>query len=170
MEQLAPWIQTIADSLLDRVTGKQQFDVVDDYALPLAIDVIATMLGIDARQHERFRAWSRVLVAPSASVERNTRKTAKLGRVMEDFVGYLQRICTERRRSPRNDLITSLLQAEESGDRLSDEELFSMVLLIAVVGHETSVYMIANAGANTLGAARSAGDPTRQPRTGAAGN
>ncbi len=63
---------------------------------------------------------------------------------MEDFIGYLRAIFAERRVEPRNDLISSLLQVEEAGDRLSEEELFSMLLLLIVVGHETSVNLIGN--------------------------
>ena len=125
-------------------------DVIEDYALPLAVDVIGELLGMGERDHQRLRAWSRVLVAPSASSARNEAKTARLRRVMEDFVGYLQRLCEQRRRAPQRDLISSLLAAEEAGDHLSQEELYSMVLLIVVVGHETSVHLIGNSVHNLL--------------------
>ena len=129
---------------------QRHLDVIEDYALPLAIDVIGELLGMGERDHHRLRAWSRVLVAPSASSARNEAKTAKLRRVMEDFVAYLQRLCEQRRRAPQRDLISSLLAAEEAGDHLSQEELYSMVLLIVVVGHETSVHLIGNAVYNLL--------------------
>ncbi len=119
-------------------------DVVEEFALPLAIEVIADLLGIDASNHQRVRAWSRMLVSPSASNERNAQKTARLRRVMEDFVAYLTQLCAERRRQPRQDLISALLVAEDAGDQLSQDELFSMVLLILIVGHETSVHLISN--------------------------
>ncbi len=125
-------------------------DVIEDFALPLAVDVIGELLGMGERDHHRLRAWSRVLVAPSASNIRNEAKTAKLRRVMEDFAGYLQHLCEQRRRTPQRDLISSLLAAEEAGDHLSQEELYSMVLLIVVVGHETSVHLIGNAVYNLL--------------------
>ena len=83
-------------------------------------------------------------MAPSADPERNTRKTIRLRQVMEDFVQYLANACETRRRAPRADLLTMLLQVEEAGERLSQEELYSMVLLLVVVGHETSVYLIGN--------------------------
>jgi cytochrome P450 len=120
-------------------------DVIADYALPLAVEVIGELLGVGERDQHRLAGWSHVLVAPSANSARNEAKTAKLRRVMEDFVGYLQTLCEQRRRNPRPDLISSLLGAEEAGDRLSPEELYSMVLLIVVVGHETSVHQIGNA-------------------------
>ena len=63
---------------------------------------------------------------------------------MEDLIHYLGEVFAERRRQPRADLISSLLAAEEAGDMLSEEELFSMVLLLVVVGHETTVNLIGN--------------------------
>jgi cytochrome P450 len=150
VDQLTPRIEQIAGQLLARVQGRGQMDVIEEYALPLAVEVIGELLGMETRDHQRLRSWSRVLVAPSANSARNEAKTVRLRRVMEDFVGYLQTVCEQRRRSPRPDLISSLLAAEEAGERLSPEELYSMVLLIVVVGHETSVHLIGNAVYNLL--------------------
>jgi cytochrome P450 len=150
IDQLTPRIAQIACALLDRAAPQHHMDVIEDYALPLAVDVIGELLGMGERDHHRLRAWSRVLVAPSASSARNEAKTAKLRRVMEDFVGYLQRLCEQRRRAPQRDVISSLLAAEEAGDHLSQDELYSMVLLIVVVGHETSVHLIGNAVYNLM--------------------
>lgn len=150
VEQLTPRIEQIACHLLDRVQDHRQMDVIEDYALPLAVEVIGELLGMGERDHQRLRSWSRVLVAPSASSARNEAKTARLRRVMEDFVAYLRKLCEQRRRLPRADLISSLLAAEDAGDRLSQDELYSMVLLIVVVGHETSVHLIGNAVYNLL--------------------
>ena len=61
------------------------------------------------------------------------------------FVGYLQNLFEARRKDPKDDLISALLAAEEAGDRLSTEELFSMVILLIVAGHETTVTLIGNA-------------------------
>jgi cytochrome P450 len=145
VEGLAPRIEQIAANLLAQAAARRRLDAIEEYALPLAIDVIGELLGMPERDHHRLRAWSRVLVAPSASSARNEAKTAKLRRVMEDFAAYLGGVCAQRRKSPRPDLLSSLLAAEEAGDRLSAEELYSMVLLIIVVGHETSVHLIGNA-------------------------
>jgi cytochrome P450 len=63
---------------------------------------------------------------------------------MEDFINYLRAIFVARRAQPRDDLISSLLAAEEAGDVLSEDELFSMILLLIVVGYETSVNLVGN--------------------------
>lgn len=144
VEQMEPRLRTIAHDLLDRAAPRGEMDYVDDFALPFSIAVIAELLGIPSRDRHRFRAWSHILVAPSTDAARNERKTARLAQVMQDFVDYLQDIFAARRRTPQPDLITSLLDAEDAGDRLSTEELFSMILLLTVVGHETSVFLLAN--------------------------
>jgi cytochrome P450 len=127
VEQMEPRLRMIAHDLLDRIAPRGEMDYVDDFALPFSIAVIAELLGIPSRDRHRFRAWSHILVAPSADAARNERKTARLAQVMQDFVAYLQGIFTARRRAPQPDLITSLLEAEESGDRLSTEELLGVI-------------------------------------------
>ncbi|WP_298980550.1 cytochrome P450 family protein [Caldilinea sp.] len=144
VETLAPRLREIAEDLMAGVVGRGRMDYVHDFALPFSIAVIAELLGVPERDHSRFRAWSHILMAPSSDNARNVRKTERLQRVMVDFVRYLEELCAERRRAPRADLITRLLEAEEAGDRLSTEELYSMVLLLTIVGHETSVYLLAN--------------------------
>lgn len=144
IEGLEPQLRTTAHRLLDRVSARGQMDYIQEFALPFSIAVIGDLLGIPSRDHHRFRAWSHILVAPSSDSARNLRKTERLQQVMTDFVGYLEKICAERRRSPQPDLISFLLAAEEQGDSLNTEELFSMVLLLTVVGHETSVFLLAD--------------------------
>lgn len=144
IEQLADRVQAIADELLDKVADAGRMDLIDDFAFPLPIIVIAELLGIPPEDRDRFRHWSRALVTPTANVERTLRKLEKSRRSMEDFIGYLGDIIEQRRRETQDDLISSLIQVEEAGDRLSEEELFSMLLLLIVVGHETSVNLIGN--------------------------
>lgn len=142
--QLEPRIQTIADQLLDQVQHQGQMDLIEEFAFPLPMIVIAELLGIPPRDRLRFRNWSTAFVTPSANLERSSKKMAKAGQVMEDFTRYMRQVFAARRREPRNDLISHLLQAEENGDTLSEEELFSMVILLIVAGHETTVNLIGN--------------------------
>jgi cytochrome P450 PksS len=144
VDQLQGRIETVAHELLDRIQPQGQADLIDAFALPLPIIVIADLLGIPTRDRNRFRTWSNALVAPSADAARNAKKLAKSRQLMQDFIAYLREVFAARRKQPRDDLITSLLQAEEAGDVLSEQELFSMILLLVVVGHETTVNLIGN--------------------------
>jgi cytochrome P450 PksS len=129
---------------LDAVQDKGATDLIEAFALPLPIIVIAELLGVAARDRNRFRAWSNALVAPTPDAARNKQKLVKSRQLMEDFISYLRAIFVARRAQSRDDLISSLLAAEEAGDVFSEDELFSMILLLIVVGHETSVNLIGN--------------------------
>lgn len=144
VEQMQGQIEEIAHKLLATMQPKGEADLIEAFAFPLPIIVIAELLGVPARDRNRFRAWSNALVAPSPDFARNQQKLIKSRQLMEDFINYLRAIFAARRAQPRDDLITSLLAAEEAGDVLSEDELFSMILLLIVVGHETSVNLIGN--------------------------
>lgn len=133
-------VQAVADQLLDRVQANGQMDLIDDFAFPLPIVVILEMLGIPPEDRERFRDWSNAFVAPSLT-EEAWREAAVL---LTEFTDYLRGIFAQRRAAPQNDLITGLVQAEEAGDRLTEAELFAMVVLLIVAGHETTVNLIGN--------------------------
>ncbi|RIK42623.1 MAG: cytochrome P450 [Chloroflexi bacterium] len=144
VQQMAGRVQDIADDLLDRVQARGRMDLIEDFAFPLPMTVIAELLGIPARDRARFRRWSDAFVTPSVNLQRSTKKYLKTRRLMEDFTGYLRQVFADRRQRPHNDLISSLLAVEEAGDRLSEEELFSMMILLVVAGHETVVNLIGN--------------------------
>ena len=144
VEQLQDKIENVAHALLHTVHAKGSTDLIEAFAFPLPIIVIAELLGVPAKDRNRFRAWSNAIVAPTPDSARNAQKLAKSRQLMEDFINYLRAIFAARRAQPRDDLISSLLAAEEAGDVLSEDELFSMILLLIVVGHETSVNLIGN--------------------------
>jgi cytochrome P450 len=133
-------VQTIADGLIDKVEGRGEMDLIDDYAFPLPIVVIAQILGIPPEDRDRFRAWSNAFVTPTLTEEAWQQAAA----LLQQFVEYLRTIFAERRQHPQGDLITALLQAEEAGDKLSERELFAMVILLITAGHETTVNLIGN--------------------------
>jgi cytochrome P450 len=141
VEELRPRIEVIADELLDRVAAGGAMDLVDDFAFPLPITVIAELLGIPVEDRDRFRSWSNTFVLPPLTEELQE----QFARHTEEFVAYLDDLFRERRATPADDLVSALVQAEEQGDHLSENELYSMVVLLIVAGHETTVSLIANA-------------------------
>ena len=141
VEQLRPRIQVIADGLIDDIEEKGEADLVDSYAFPLPIIVIAELLGIPAVDRDRFRVWSNTFVSPSLGED-------ALDVFLEhtqQFLTYLTQLFERRRADPADDLVSALLQAEEQGDSLKENELFSMMILLIIAGHETTVSLIANA-------------------------
>jgi cytochrome P450 len=147
VEQLRPRIQAIADELLDAVEERREMELVEEFAFPLPITVIAELLGIPDADQRRFREWSDAVVRPSIGPSELERFAGQ----MRDFVAYLRELFERRRREPADDLISALLQAEEAGDSLSEAELFSTVILLIVAGHETTVSLIGSAVLALLG-------------------
>ena len=138
VEQLRPRVQAIAEALLDAVAGRGEMDLIEDYAFPLPITVIAEMLGIPAADREQFRDWSDALLAAIPPQRAGPAAVA----AAEGLRRYLEARFEERRRAPTEDLITGLLQAEEAGDKLGKEELLGMVYLLLVAGYETTANLI----------------------------
>lgn len=141
VEGLRPRIQGLADELIDGVADRGHMDLVDDFAFPLPITVIAELLGIPVEDQQRFREWSSNVVTPALTPE--LQEAAR--RRGDEFIAYLDALFAQRRAAPTDDLVSALVQAEEAGDTLSENELSSMVVLLIVAGHETTVSLITNA-------------------------
>lgn len=143
VEAMAPRIQQIVDSLLDAVDGQPSFDLVSSFSAPLPTIVIAEMLGVDPQDRYDFKRWSDDGVLgfnPLISEEEKARMQAS----GEAMAQYLLRAVTERRERPRNDLITSLVQVEEDGQRLTDQEIVTMCALLLAAGNVTTTDLIGN--------------------------
>jgi cytochrome P450 len=146
IEGLRPRIQDIANSLLDAVqaradeTGRREMELIDDFAYPLPLTVISEMLGIPAADREKFREWSQAAVSFTPTDRANPQVTAKL----IEFIAYLRRLVVAKHANPEDDLLSGLVLAEAEGDKLSENELLSMIFLLIVAGHETTVNLIGN--------------------------
>jgi cytochrome P450 len=139
VERLAERIQKIADELLDAVEPKGQMDLLRDYALPLPLTVIAELLGIPAKDRNRFHRWSKAAIrTPSAF------NIARALPSMWALMRYFRQLFRDLRIAPREGLLTALVQVEEAGDRLSEDELLGMAVLLVIAGHETTVNLIAS--------------------------
>lgn len=139
VEQLRGRVQELADQLLTAAQRQGSVDLLPAYALPLPLTVIAEMLGVPPEDRGKFQRWSNGLTASASFFG-----AARLIPTIWMLTRYTRKFIEERRSSPRNDLISALVQAEESGDRLSAEELLSTVFLLLVAGYKTTVNLIAN--------------------------
>lgn len=133
-------IQQIADDLVDRVQSRGQMDLMEDFALPLPVTVIAELLGVPASDQARFRDWTQTIVVEGV---RNPGSERTAVAALE-FIMYFHDQFDKRRANPQDDLITGLVHVEEAGDKLDPQELISMVFLLLVAGHETTVNLIGN--------------------------
>ncbi len=145
IERLRPHVQEIVDDLLDRVQPSGRMEVVGDLTYPLPVTVIAELMGIPPADRDRFKAWSGQIVAFQATPRMSADVVRRSQQALLELRSYFGDICARRRAEPRDDLITLLVQAEDAGDRLSEEELLSTCVSILIGGHETTTNLIASA-------------------------
>jgi cytochrome P450 len=139
---LQPRITRLVEEMLDEMARKQHVDLVESLAFPLPFAVIAEMLGTPPADHNRIRELSGILVRslePVADPELGAAITSADTELTAITAGMI----AWKRDHPANDLLTALIQAEDEGDVLSDDELISQTLLLYIAGHETTVNLIA---------------------------
>ncbi len=138
--RLSERVTQITQELLDQVREQGKMDVVADIAFPLPAKVIADLLGVPAEDWNIFQRWARIGDGPPMRGQQGD------GRGMrEEMADYFSRLLAERRRAPREDLISALSVAEVDGERLSERELVSFCTLLLAAGQETTKNLIANA-------------------------
>ncbi|HFJ9486043.1 TPA: cytochrome P450 [Bacillus cereus] len=138
--QLDKRIERIADDLISDIERKGTLNLVDDYSFPLPIIVISEMLGIPKEDQAKFRIWSHAVIASPETPE-EIKETEKQ---LSEFITYLQYLVDIKRKEPKEDLVSALILAESEGHKLSARELYSMIMLLIVAGHETTVNLITN--------------------------
>jgi cytochrome P450 family 142 subfamily A polypeptide 1 len=136
-EKIRQWCRR----LLDRAQEKGRFDFVREVAMPLPMLVIGDMLGVAEEDHETLLRWSDELILGS-TMTAPPEQIEAAQRAFEEYAEYHRRVAEERRRCPREDLISVLVHAEIDGDRLSEDELLHETLLILVGGDETTRHVI----------------------------
>ena len=139
IERLRERIQSACDELLDAAAHNGRMEVVRGYALPLPLTIIGELLGIPEQDRLRLHSWSRRAVAASTGFDfLRALPTTWL------TIRYIRNLLGQRRAHPHDDLVTALVQAEEAGDKLSQDELLAMVVLLMIAGYETTTNLIAS--------------------------
>ncbi|MGH0033796.1 MAG: cytochrome P450 [Myxococcota bacterium] len=146
-----PRIEAVTDELLDGAAGRGEMDLISELALPVPATLICEMLGVPVEDRETFTEWTADAThglalrrgnAPPELVER-------VERARNGLAGYFNRLIEERRGQPADDLLGTLIAAEEEGDRLSAEELLVQSIGLLIAGFETTIGLIGN-GLTTL--------------------
>lgn len=143
VERLRPHIVELVDGILDEAAERGEIDVVGELGFRLPATVICELMGVPVADQDQFHGWSadatRLL---DGDIDDATTQRGLVA-VMQ-FVGYFNELFEERRRNPGDDLVSALLAAEEEGDRLGEDELRAIVLLLFMAGHETTMNLIGN--------------------------
>ena len=148
VRQLEPRLRAVAHELLDAALEQREVDLVQALTYPLPVVAIAEIIGVPAEDREQFKHWSDQAVATLGlaffeppTVERMQRQLDVRGEMARYFVPLAEK----RRREPKDDLLTGLVQAEHEGSKLDQEEMLAMLVLLLVAGNETTTTLIGNA-------------------------
>ncbi|MFO0841316.1 MAG: cytochrome P450 [Gemmataceae bacterium] len=143
VQQLQPAMERLVDDLLDRAARRGGMDLIADLAFPLPVTVIAMLLGVPAEDHAKFKAWSGPIahtVEPVLLPEHLDRAAAATVEILD----YFRTLVKRKRANPGDDLLSTMIAAEEQGQRLTTDELLANAVLFLVAGHETTVNLIGN--------------------------
>ncbi len=148
VSRLEARMQSLARELVDAAVAQGEADLVQALTYPLPVTVIAEMIGIPAEDRAQFKVWSDRAVESLGLAflggfdEERIRAQVALRQEMKS---YLVPLAEQRKRTPREDLMTGLVQAELDGSRLSHDEMLQMLILLLVAGNETTTTLIQNA-------------------------
>lgn len=145
---LEPRIRALSRELLAPALERGQMDLAVDYSNLLPAVVIAEMIGIPVADRARFLRWGEAIMNLSYSIaggEEAARAIREHAAVKEEMKAYLTEVLPERRRVPKDDLLTRLVEAEVDGERLTEEEILGFFQLLLSAGTETTTNLINNA-------------------------
>lgn len=135
-------IESLCHGLIDAFP-EGNFDLLDAFARPLPVTVIARLLGVPEEMGGQLLGWSNDMVKMYMAGRTRADEDAAVA-ATEAFVAFMRGYVDERRKDPRDDLITSLIAAEEDGERLTTEELITTCILLLNAGHEATVHTLGN--------------------------
>ncbi len=167
ISSLTPRVHDIVEECLAPIRDGADFDLVRDLAVPLPMVVIAEMLGVERDRLADFKHWSDMIIDIATGPGRDDRFAPRYREGMIAFIQYLKGIAQDRRRNPRDDIVSTIVASQDGGPSLSDREVVQFGLLLLVAGNETTTNLIAN-GTTALLAhpeaqARVAADPSWVP-------
>jgi cytochrome P450 len=147
IRRLEPRMHEIAAELLDAALEKREVDFVEALTYPLPVVIIAEIIGIPAADREQFKKWSDAAIENFGNALFAPPEMERLDRVnklLAEMGAYFSALADERRRRPREDLLTGLVQAEVEGSKLTHDEMIRMLVLLLVAGNETTTTLIGN--------------------------
>ena len=154
LSRLSDRIANITQELLDQLRPAGHMDIVTDIAYPLPTIVVAEMLGVPTSDRPLFKQWADGLLSRQLSdakffkpeqEQRNNPEIQRLQRVFEEMSDYFEAILEDRRRQPRDDMMSELLAAEVDGEHLSMEDTISFCILLLLAGHVTTTNLLSQA-------------------------
>ena len=144
VEALRPNIERIVNDLLDAIVERGNADLIADFAYPLPASVIMDMLGVPRSDLGVMKVWSDDIALFVGIARATPDKYAKAQAGTREMAAYFRRLVAERRKAPRDDMISALIAAEEAEARLTEDEIVASCILLLFAGHETTANLIGN--------------------------
>jgi cytochrome P450 len=143
VERLRPVILSLSNGLIDRFETKGEVDLLAEFATPIPVIVICDLLGVSNDMAQQLLAWSHDMVAMYQARRDRAVEDAAVAATIA-FADFMRGYVKERRKCPRDDLLSELIRAEEQGNKLSEDELVTTAILLLNAGHEATVHAIGN--------------------------
>lgn len=143
MERLRPRMMQLVNGVLDKASDNGGMELIDDLAFPVPFQIISDLLDMPTGRSDELRNWSQIItnsLEPAATDE----ELLASDKAVEELVPYLTTIIEDRRKHLGDDMLSSLITAEESGEQMTTEELMAFLVLLYIAGHETTVNLIGN--------------------------
>ncbi len=144
IEQMRPRVEEMATGLLGKLDFSKPVDLIETYAAPIPVFIIAEMLGVPQDMAPQLVSWSHQMVA-MYMYGRTRMDELRANEAAREFAEYLRELIAERRAEPRHDLISHMIQTESKGQHLTEDELVSTIILLLNAGHEATVHQTGNA-------------------------
>jgi cytochrome P450 len=144
IEGLRPQVEAIVDQMLGSLRHGSEVDLMREFANPMPVRIISAMLGVPQELHETFVNWSRAVAVFRGSPDRTVEQARAAQNALAQMTDFFCKAVAERRRNKGNDLISLLIDIEEDGEVLTEEELYAQCIALLFAGHETTRNLIGN--------------------------
>jgi cytochrome P450 len=143
-ESLRPQVEKIVDRMLEPLGDLSHADLVDELAYPMPVRVISELLGVPETMHDGFLQWSAAIAEFNGSPDRTIEQAQNAQHAVLALTDFFREAVTERRRNKGSDLISLLIDIEEEGEVLTEEELYAQCVMLLFAGHETTRNLISS--------------------------
>jgi cytochrome P450 len=144
LEGLRPHLEAIVDGMLAKFTPGSEVELLREFANPMPVRIISEMLGIPQRLHDTFVNWSRAIAVFRGSPDRTVEQARQAQTAMLELTDFFRKTVAERRSNKGSDLISLLIDIEDEGEVLTEEELYAQCIALLFAGHETTRNLIGN--------------------------
>ena len=144
IEGLRPQVEAIVDRMLTPLKPGSEVDLLSEFAYPMPVRIILEMLGIPQELSETFGEWSHAIAVFRGSPNRTVEHAQAAQDALIGLTDFFRKTVAERRRNKGNDLISLLIDIEEEGEVLTEEELYAQCIALLFAGHETTRNLIGN--------------------------